>query len=697
MELLQSKSILAKLMATENLIVEQRKVRTASFDINSRILTLPILDANISSELYDLFVGHEVGHALYTPAELLLQAHELKLTHSVLNTIEDVRIERKIKSKYPGLKQPFIKGYKDLVEKNFFGTKDTDLNDLNFIDRTNLYFKLGVASKLTFTNPIELDLINDIELSETIEDVLTVTKKVMNYLKEERDEKKQNQPEEEYGNTLEPFEEYENDDSYDDEYNEDDGESDPQNKETDPNEDTDEEGDAEGSDEVEALTDKVFQENQSKLFSEETGEYYYGNIPDVDLTKVIIPHDVVWNQHKEWAAWNWTNGWKIKEQHTEFQKFRNDSKKVVAYLVKEFELKKNAEQLKRASVSKTGELDMNNIFSYKFNDDIFKKITVVPGGKSHGLVMFLDWSGSMKYNLENTVKQLLNLVMFCKQINIPYEVYAFTTQYGQQYIQPFKDGDLEGFTNVNMLNLLSSKMTTNQFNYAVTTLLYSARNSWDVPKFFRLGSTPLNAAIVTAMKVVPKFKKDYKLQIVNTVFLTDGVSDNMNKIYYKDGDYTRLGTGDRDFDCYQGRVKKSLIIRDPKTKHQETIKDIYDNRMITTAYLNLLKSITHCNVIGFYILSKRDLQNELQNLFKNTINFDKIKSEFRTNNYKIVENAGYDEYYLLRAEGLNIANDAEFTVKENATTRGLVTSFAKFATKRTTNRVILNRFISMIS
>lgn len=678
-------------MATENLIVEQRKVRTASFDVASRVLTLPILDNNISSELYDLFVGHEVGHAVYTPEELLQKSHDLKLTFSVLNTIEDVRIERKIKLKYPGLKQSFIKGYKELIDRNFFGTKDTDLNDLNFIDRTNLYFKLGVTSKLTFSKPVEVELIADIESAETIEDVLTTTKKVMEYLKEERDERKQNQPDdtEDEEITIEKFEEF--DGEFYDEDDEDDEDFEEQTTESNGAGQKEQE-----DDEVEALTDKIFQENQSKLFSEATDEYYYGNIPDVDLDKVIITHDVIWNEHKVWADAYW-NSLKLKEQHDDFQKFRNDSKKVVSYLVKEFELKKNAEQLKRASVSKTGELDMNNIFSYKFNDDIFKKISIVPGGKSHGLVMFLDWSGSMKYNLANTVKQLLNLVMFCKQINIPYEVYAFTTQYGQQYIQPFKDGDLEGFSNVNMLNLLSSKMTTKQFNYAVTTLLYSAQHSWDVPKFLRLGSTPLNAAIVAAMKLVPKFKKDYKLQIVNTVFLTDGVSDNMNKIYYKDGAYNRLGTGDREFDTYNGRVKKSLIIRDPKTKHQETIKEVYDNRLVTEAYLKLLKSITQCNVIGFYILSKRDLQNELQNLFRNTINFDKIKSEFRANNYKIVENAGYDEYYLLRAEGLNIANDAEFTVKENATTRGLVSSFAKFATKRTTNRVILNRFISMIS
>jgi len=686
MELVQSKSMLAKLMATENLVVEQRKVRTASFDVASRILTLPILDNNISPELYDLFVGHEVGHALYTPEELLNKSHELNLTHSVLNTIEDVRIERKIKSKYPGLKQPFIKGYKELIDKNFFGTKDTDLNDLNFIDRANLHFKLGVNSGITFTHPIELELIKEIDTSETIDDVLVVTKKVMEYLKEEKQESDaKNDTQDQESDTQNEESDTKDADADDDECE--DGEF------------GEEQSADEEDEEIESLTDKAFQENQSQLFSEENSEFYYGNIPDIDLSKIVVPHNVIWDKHNEWCKDTWNSSYqnKIKEHNETFQQFRNDSKKVVAYLVKEFELKKNAEQLKKASVSKTGELDMNTIFSYKFNEDIFKKITVVPGGKSHGLIMFLDWSGSMRYSLNNTVKQLLNLVMFCKQINIPYDVYAFTSQYSHDCAQPIIEGDIQVFAGVNMLNLLSNKMTTKQFNYAVTSLLYMSSKSWDVPINLRLGTTPLNAAIVTAMKLVPKFKKDYKLQIVNTVFLTDGVSDNMNTIHYKENGYNRIGYCDRDYDIGSRNVRRKLIIRDPKTKHQETIKDIYDNRIGTTAYLKLLKSVTQCNVIGFFIINKREVQGELSKLFPNTINLDKIKSEFRANNYKIITEAGYDEYYILRAEGLDTANEAELKIKENATTRGLVSSFTKFASKRTTNRVILNRFITMIS
>ena len=62
------KSQLAKLLATEDLIVEHKKVETAYFNVSSRVLTLPLWD-KASSMVYDMLVGHEVGHALYTPDE----------------------------------------------------------------------------------------------------------------------------------------------------------------------------------------------------------------------------------------------------------------------------------------------------------------------------------------------------------------------------------------------------------------------------------------------------------------------------------------------------------------------------------------------------------------------------------------------------------------------------------------------------
>ena len=102
------KGQLAKLLATENLTIEHRKVSTAYFDVEKRILCLPIWKS-ASNTVYDLLVGHEVGHALFTPADELNDA-----PRAFVNVLEDARIERMMKVKYPGLRNTFFKGYKEL-------------------------------------------------------------------------------------------------------------------------------------------------------------------------------------------------------------------------------------------------------------------------------------------------------------------------------------------------------------------------------------------------------------------------------------------------------------------------------------------------------------------------------------------------------------------------------------------------------
>jgi hypothetical protein len=129
------KGTLAKLLATENLTVEHRKVSTACFDVEKRLLILPIWKT-ASNNVYDLLVGHEVGHALYTPNEDFSSAPK-----DFVNVLEDARIERMMKVTYPGLRRSFFVGYRELWEQDFFGVKNDDPQTLSLIDRINLYFK----------------------------------------------------------------------------------------------------------------------------------------------------------------------------------------------------------------------------------------------------------------------------------------------------------------------------------------------------------------------------------------------------------------------------------------------------------------------------------------------------------------------------------------------------------------------------
>lgn len=732
MELIETKSILAKLMATENLHIEQRHVSTASFDVQNRILTLPILQNGISTHLYDLFMGHEVAHALWTPIEGLHKAHELNYSLSVMNVLEDSRIERKIKIKYPGIRQSFIRAYKELVDQDFFGTKDQDLNKLNFIDRVNLYCKGGSTTGILF-NEVETEILKEIENTQTYDDVLEVYKKVSDYMKKigENEEvvelginflpieptESGEDSEQSNGNIkIQIQEKGESGQNEKKEQEKESGEKGEQEKNSGTNESNKGNGGDSGSKESPGTggfggkkepvskTDEAYRENEDRLFSTKSNdEIIYGNIPDLNLDNFIIDFNVVWNRYEKDTreydskySFDTTTNHTLRETQL-FHKFREDSKKVVSYLVKEFEMRKNADQLKRASVSKTGELNMSKIYSYNFSEDLFKKITVIPGGKSHGLVMFIDWSGSMTDHIDNTIKQLLNLVMFCKKVNIPYEVYSFTSEYTDECGEKFstyemrniaKRGDMV-MSPFRLMNLLSNRMPATMFAKAAGTLLgYKNLNRYRMPSWFNLGGTPLNEAIVSAMKIIPKFQKENRLQVVNTVFLTDGEASQFIAISDGKGAYQN--------NSYR---KQRTVIRDPISKYEVMVNDPNKEKNLTTAYIELLKARTNCNIVGFYILSGRNFSGIVPNFYPNLKphEYEKLKKDFRSDKYSVVTTAGFDEYYLIRSENLDTDEDIEFEVKEDATMRNIASAFSKFSSSRKTSRVVLNRFIELIA
>lgn len=691
MELVESKSLLAKLMATENLIIEQRNVRTAAFDVKNRILVVPILDKNLSSEIYDLFMGHEVGHALYTPEAGLIRARDSGINLMVANIVEDSRIERKIKYKYPGLKRSFVKAYKELLNKDFFGTKDVNINKMNLLDRINLHCKGGASLNILFSEE-EKNIVEMVENTETYDDVIDVSKKIMDFIKQKNEERKKQFKEEsdEYDFDGDGESDIEFDDDFDEQQNDSSSKEDVRkNSKDDLMDDTSSESETDKTKNVfddtkmderefRSFTEESFSQNQTKLFDEKSRGYNYINVPDFDM-KSIFDYKKVWKQYKE-------SNYEIDK--TLYKKVRNEGNKVVSYLVKEFEMKKNADQLKRATTAKTGELDVNKLFSYQFSEDIFKKLSIIPGGKSHGLVIFLDWSGSMHEHLGNTIKQLINLTFFCKKVNIPFEVYCIKEAVGNSIKFSLKEGDL-ACGGLELMNIISSRMNAAEFNYACSALInMSVNNGYRIynrfiPDWMQLHGTPLNEAIVCAMKIVPEFQKKNKLQIVNTVFLTDGEG---HTIYNKIGEI-RSVTGFSEF----------IVLRDPVTKNQEQIHIKEYAAKQTDALIHLLRKRTNSNVMGFYIISGRDFNRKLSVWFKNTNDHEEIKTEFKKNKFKVLENTGYNEYYILHSNSMDTEEDLEMKTPDNLTTRNLVSAFTKYAGARVANRVVLNRFIHLIS
>ena len=143
------KSQLAKLLATEDLVVEHRKVETAEFNVQTRVLTLPLWD-KASENVIDMLVSHEVGHALYTPDEEWWE--EYQIHPSFVNIVEDARIEKLMKRRYDGISKTFYKGYTELHNDDFFQVKKKNISEMILADRVNLHYKIGTYYDIPFSS-----------------------------------------------------------------------------------------------------------------------------------------------------------------------------------------------------------------------------------------------------------------------------------------------------------------------------------------------------------------------------------------------------------------------------------------------------------------------------------------------------------------------------------------------------------------
>ena len=173
------KSQLAKLLATEDLVVEHKQVDTACFNVQTRVLTLPLWE-KATNNIYDLLVAHEVGHALFTPDE----DWDFTVPKQFVNVTEDARIEKLMKRKYAGLNKTFFNGYKELHQEDFFNLEDEDIENMNLADRANLWFKIGTHADIPIKRE-EMYIINMIADAETFEDAVKAAEELYKYCKQE--------------------------------------------------------------------------------------------------------------------------------------------------------------------------------------------------------------------------------------------------------------------------------------------------------------------------------------------------------------------------------------------------------------------------------------------------------------------------------------------------------------------------------
>lgn len=785
-----AKGGLASLLAGEGLIVEHRPgLETAMFDVEDRILMLPAW-TDLDESVYDMLIGHEVGHALYTPSgkKALFTAIETiepqkeyqHIAKQYLNIVEDARIERLIKEKYPGLNKDFFKAYKIIYNNNLFGDVKM-LEDPNtvlpFIDKINLYYKVGffVKNICTFSSQEEIDLNDAVGKTISFEDVIELTKKI--YLRDkqaamtakgESDNKKDgdsnsnegsedpnvvetvqvnikkgknpNSDSPNFGGNQKYSKNMQADIYLDDEPKESNNQNSPNisipipftkqessppkldngsksnpqiiiNDETEgelqrrqrktkdqtgkviQSTDTGNGSQSKNNAPSESITQKNLTDSISKIEKLKSGEtrVIYKDLAatsEIPIEEIVVPFNVLM---KEFDTLKYNEAY----LQSLIVNFKTKNKLYIQQLSQEFDRKKAADSQRRTTLAKTGILNMGKLFSYKYNEDIFKKNTIVKDGKNHGMIMVIDWSGSMSSCIADTLMQMLTLVEFCKAIKIPFEVYAFSDVHLNQNV---KDSKLKYHgmnkvmpVNMSMIQFMSDKMKSHEYSKMLSYLLHYCNihkqqieipefSNRNIPGMLSMGGTPLNSSIIAATCIIKDFKQRTKTQIVNFMILTDG--DNTDDSFGK------------------FNAKDILVLRDRESRNQISANVgnyINGSNCSTILLLDMLKRKCDCNTMGFYLVPScyaNDMIAKYCNHGPGNSIFDTLKKCFDKNKYCDINNAGYDSYFIVPSDNIELKEDGKLSGKN---VDEIAASFAKNLSSRKTNKIFLSRLADVIS
>jgi hypothetical protein len=735
-------STLARLLAQENIHVIHGNYRTAWFDPEKRVLALPIWKDR-GKAVYDLLTGHEVGHALYTPA---IGWHEAVTNvdgapKAYLNILEDVRIERKIQDKYPGLRLSFKRAYTQLSQEDFFGlSKVDDIISLLLIDRINLKSKLTDNIEIEFSS-IEQSFFDRAYLTETFDDVVALAKEIYNYQKslytglkkaekmpdvmsdgdgmgdsndygkpdpnetqeDSLDEKQQassevEEKQEESGEEIQGNHK-QSADKPDDQ---------PQEESTKPITEASQQKTLDNDEEfLDSITDKAFREMEEQLTASKDlkGAMVY-TLNSLTQNDIIIDYKEYYSEWDKYlsnaSAYSRESiAFKLEESRPEYLKFKNDTEAAAAYMAKEFELRKAAYQYSRSSIQKTGLINTNKLHAYKYSEDIFLKSAKLANYKNHGMMMFIDFSGSMQDCIGPTIRQMVNLTTFCRMINIPFEVYAFTTRIAKEN-DDYKDTDYKSYSDCeviphqfNLLNLMSSRMSRKEYQKGMNQL-WNLSAAWEnkfpsqyINPWNHLYSTPLNTCIQYANTLISSFKQKHGIEKMTTMFLTDGESDSFQVRVTGDGDNFR--STERSAYSY----RNSYLRVNGETLEVGSI----NSAKVTELMLKNLKKNTNSTVLGFFISEYRN-QAVTKVCSKTSYAKKETYTDQLTKQRAIIENDifGYDRYFGLCAKYMDVVED-EFgeLVEDGASKSKLKTAFAKLTKQKRVNRIFLNAFVDAMA
>ena len=768
-------------MASENLTVEHQKIHTAKFDPVNRVLYLPIWQ-DMTGFMYDHLGGHEVGHALYTPADgwhdAAINKTKGRNFKSFLNVVEDARIEKKVTRKFPGLKTSFRKGFQELLDRDFFGIQYKNVNQLSFIERLNLYTKSQYTAEYIKFTTEEMVYVLKVQNLETWEEVLALTGEIYDYSKNEQFDMQLEQQMRDFemfdDDSDGDYNDSDSDYEYSDEEDEDgqpqqsdkskksDEKSEQQKEESESSADDvdgeDSEDDSETSSELdrykesaesgrdqfspECKTDDSYRKNENSLLDEKCKPYLYVDVPTVNAKNVFTSPKRVQELLSEYYTERIADGvFDNAYVQTLVNDFKNKNDRYIGLLAKEFEMRKAAKAFSKSKLSETGDIDINKLAGYKFDDNIFRKVMLVPKGKSHGLVLLLDCSGSMSDNMSGSIEQILVLAMFCRKVNIPFRVFGFTdcteTYKIDRGLDRFKETDEThssfsrkvgelGFSNVQLREYINSKMSNVEFTKSLRNMIllkqsYNLNGRYNRigrPTSENLSNTPLIQAVFAVGSIMENFRQTNNLDLTSLVIVHDGDSDS--SAHYNVESERKNDDGTKYVHSYGFDVRSyNVIVRDRKNKFEYAMKmdkkknySYHTNEELLKSALEWIRVVGKSKVFGFFILASRAshakgaIRNRyhfedgttLEDMRKNNMSgaYEKEKElikKFKQEKFLIANTAGYNSFYLIAGGSDLQTENEEIEIDGKVTSGKLKNAFMKMAKKKQVNRVLVSKFI----
>jgi len=804
MNQIQSQSILAKCLATENIeVIHDKTMQTAAFDVKNRQLYLPVWK-EMSKDLYDLFIGHEVGHAHETPEE---GWHDFVVDDmnkkAFLNVVEDVRIEKAVKARYPGLVKSFHKGYKELFDKDFFGIGKLDVAQLPLIDRVNLHYKVGHLLGVTFADH-EKDLVKRIGNVKTFEEVMALADELYTNHQQEQQERQEdlsdfiekNMPhpfteegreqlkerqdardeakedlEQQKSEKLEEFEKEEQrrekimNEAYDEgderpDFTDEEGNDEHRSKsrydgmnyeerrkieekeeeihkeeKADAKDIVDQLKEKEKLDELQeyldndghSITDSQFRKNEKDLVDQDSKELIHVKPFQGEVADYVVPMEEVynWEECVELTKYTLNDTWD-DEQITDvkgygyklWKEFEPKQRSIINSMAQTFELKKAAVAFKKSKISKTGKLNEDKLWAYKLTEDMFHQTQILPQGKNHGVLMFVDMSGSMYRQMKGTIEQMETMAMFCRRVNIPFDVYGFSdcgqikeTTKEQLVHELTAEG---GRGNFSFAHLLSSKCNNVQWNDTMAYLQLMKRGfekqryyndlsdgvyARIENRYFRLGGTPLVSALTLAPELAKRFQKNYNVEKLTTIVLTDGdPTDDLTWVASQEEAERGYRRYDSKFVIKDGTATYAI----PSNTSDYYRNDRQENMLLLLEYY---KKVTGSTLINFHLLDDNSRYSFEREQSKNNFVNKKNHEGYADSEWKQVlaqkfsrveDDFGYSARFLIKGKGELEIKDTDLVVKSNK--KGdLLRGFRQFSKGKSTQRVFLNQIIELVA